>query len=108
MNTLATRIDGSRSPARKQKLLIIDEELNQILIEKARDGKRKVVVSVTGICDLTGLHERTVRSVGFPSVYDTHFKACNYQKWKGLKINLEDYFQETGLIDNPENFWRPE
>ena len=105
MNTLSDRLDGTRSPARRKKLSLIDEKLNDQLIKQARKGNRRVKVSVNGIGSLTGLHERTIRSVGFPDIYDRKLQSCNWVKWKGLIVDLEEYFEETGIVKNPENFW---
>jgi len=102
VNTLTDQIGETPEDAREEKILIIDRELNEWVLEKAEQQKRKAIVSVSGIMNLTGIHERTIRSVGFPGVYETEFKSCEWKKWTGLVIEIKKYVKETGLLSEKE------
>lgn len=96
MNTLRDRLGQNTTHARTKHLTNIDLELNNKIVELFENDKKQVVVSVNGIATLAGMHERTVRSIGFPEIYDKEFESCKWKKWKGLIINIEKYLQEIG------------
>lgn len=95
MNTLHERLSDTRSDARTQKITKVDKKLNKKILELADQRKEKVVVSVTGVIELVDIHERTLRSIGFPGIYDNKLESCTWEKWNGLKIHIPSYLVET-------------
>lgn len=98
MKRLHERIDSWTSDTRKEKITIVDRELNSKLKELARQGKKKVVVSYSGLVNLSGIPERSLRNYAVLEMYQEHIDGCNYERYQGLKINLKKYCAETEIL----------
>lgn len=74
------------------------EDMEETIRKKAKqdldDGYSTATFRAAKMATWLGLNERTLRRNGFPDHFDEYFSSCEWVKYQGLKVDLEEYLEE--------------
>lgn len=72
--------------------------LDEKVAEAFEEGNDIGIISASEMATYMRKNERAVRRNGFPSHFDAKQKGCEWERYKGLKIDLEKYIMDRDTL----------